>query len=60
MNNATTRNFTGGKKTLPEMDAGFFTGRKLSICEKKETKGGEPPNVSALLIRRLSDNFKVN
>jgi|TARA_R110002012_G_scaffold223622_2_gene395596 hypothetical protein len=54
MNNATTRNFTGGKKTLPEMDAGFFTGRKLSICEKKETKGGEPPNVSALLILRLS------
>ena len=27
---------------------------------KKETKGGEPPNVPALLILRLSDNFKVN
>jgi len=60
MNNATTKNFTGGKKTLPEMDAGFFMVANFPCVKKKETKGGEPPNVPALLILELSDNFKVN
>jgi len=43
MNNATTKNFTGGKKTLPEMGLGFFNGRKLSMCEKKKQRGANPP-----------------
>ena len=37
-----------------------FLSRANSPCGEKETKGGEPPNVSAILILRLSGNERMS